>query len=61
MPANEKLAQSPCIDAVTGTRARYPGLKARHRELREKFSTALALRTHRGLSWLQRAEQDVPS
>ncbi len=37
---------------ITGDRARHSALKARHRELREKFPTALALRTHRALSWL---------
>jgi len=39
-------------------RPRYPALKARQRELREQFSPALALRTHRALSWLHRAEQE---
>ena len=41
-----------------GTRLRFPSLKARHRERRGSFPTALALRTHRALSWLQRAEQE---
>jgi hypothetical protein len=34
----------------------YESLKARHRELQAGFSPALALRTHRALSWLHRAE-----
>jgi hypothetical protein len=40
-------------------RPRFPALKARQRELRDGFSPALALRTHRALSWLNRAEQEV--
>lgn len=39
-------------------RPRYPALKARHRELRARLPQSLALRTHRALSWLQRAEQE---
>ncbi|MCC5793642.1 MAG: hypothetical protein JJT85_02770 [Chromatiales bacterium] len=39
-------------------RPRYPALKARHRELRAQLAQPLALRTHRALSWLQRAEQE---
>lgn len=31
-------------------------LRARHRAVREKQSTALATRLHRAISWLQRAE-----
>lgn len=37
----------------------YAMLKARQREEREKYSPSLALRTHRALSWLQRAEQET--
>ena len=37
----------------------YSVLKTRHREVRDNFPQALALRTHRALSWLQRAEQEV--
>jgi hypothetical protein len=44
---------------MSGHRLRYPALKERHRELRDRFSPALALRTHRALSWLHRAEQEV--
>ena len=33
-------------------------LKARQREIRDDFPAPLALRTHRALSWLQRAEQE---
>ena len=40
-------------------RPRFPALKARQRELRDGFSPALALRTHRALSWLNRAEMEV--
>lgn len=40
-------------------RPRYAELKARQRELRDGFPPALALRTHRALSWLDRAEQEV--
>jgi len=36
----------------------YRELKARQREVRGAFSESLALRTHRALSWLQRAERD---
>jgi hypothetical protein len=39
-------------------RTRYPTLKARQRELCDGFPPALALRTHRALSWLDRAEQE---
>ncbi|MGB0663197.1 MAG: hypothetical protein ACPGMR_05350 [Pontibacterium sp.] len=34
----------------------YPVLKEQHRTLREDFDQSLSLRTHRALSWLQRAE-----
>jgi hypothetical protein len=34
-------------------------LKARQRDIREGFGTGLALRTHRALSWLHRAEQET--
>jgi hypothetical protein len=34
----------------------YKRLKERHRSIRDDFSTSLSLRTHRALSWLQRAE-----
>ncbi|KAA9131543.1 hypothetical protein F3N42_09505 [Marinihelvus fidelis] len=37
----------------------YQTLKARHRAERDGYSPALALRTHRALSWLQRAEQET--
>lgn len=37
----------------------YQTLKARQRAARESFPPALALRTHRALSWLQRAEQET--
>lgn len=37
----------------------YEGLKAWQREVREDFPPALALRTHRALSWLQRAEKET--
>ena len=33
-------------------------LKARQREIRDRFSSSLALRSHRALSWLHRAEQE---
>lgn len=33
-------------------------LKAKQRELREDFDTAITLRTHRALSWLGRAEKE---
>ena len=33
-------------------------LKAKHRAVRESFPTSLSLRTHRALSWLNRAEQE---
>ncbi len=36
----------------------YPVLKAQHRNIRDAFSTSLSLRTHRALSWLQRAESE---
>lgn len=35
---------------------RYPALKDYQRANRENFGDSLALRSHRGLSWLQRAE-----
>lgn len=34
-------------------------LKSRQRELRDSFQESLGLRTHRALSWLQRAEQEA--
>jgi hypothetical protein len=34
-------------------------LKTRHRSIREAFSPSLSLRTHRALSWLNRAEQET--
>lgn len=37
----------------------YTTLKQRHRNERDGYSQALALRTHRALSWLQRAEQET--
>ena len=37
----------------------YQSLKERQRRLREAFPKALALRTHRALSWLDRAEQEA--
>lgn len=37
----------------------YATLKDRHRSARDGFPPALALRTHRALSWLQRAETEV--
>lgn len=37
---------------------RYTQLKARQREVRGAFPESLALRTHRALSWLQRAERE---
>ena len=36
----------------------YTDLKARHREVRDRFSGSLSLRVHRALSWLDRAEQE---
>jgi len=36
----------------------YNNLKTKHRESREHFSTALSIRTHRALSWLERSEKD---
>lgn len=35
----------------------YHALKARQREIRGAFPESLGLRTHRALSWLNRAEQ----
>ncbi|MEE4163897.1 MAG: hypothetical protein V2I25_15450 [Woeseiaceae bacterium] len=35
----------------------YQALKARQREIRDGFPESLGLRTHRALSWLNRAEQ----
>ena len=37
----------------------YAQLKARQREVRDAFAPALSLRTHRALSWLNRAEQET--
>lgn len=37
----------------------YQSLKARQRETRDRFPHSLALRVHRALSWLKRAEQEV--
>lgn len=36
----------------------YAALKARQREIRDNFPGSLGLRTHRALSWLNKAEQD---
>jgi hypothetical protein len=46
-------------EVVDSNRPRYPALKDRQRERRDGFSPALALRTHRALSWLDRAEQEL--
>ena len=35
----------------------YEALEARQREIRDGFPESLGLRTHRALSWLNRAEQ----
>lgn len=37
----------------------FDNLKTRQRQLRDGFPETLGLRTHRALSWLQRAEQEV--
>jgi hypothetical protein len=37
----------------------YQSLKARQRAVRDSHSKAFGLRTHRALSWLQRAEQEA--
>lgn len=37
----------------------HQSLKARHREVRDRFPHSLSLRVHRALSWLQRAEQET--
>ncbi|MGB7452752.1 MAG: hypothetical protein WBM36_11560 [Lysobacterales bacterium] len=37
----------------------YKNLKARQREIRDRFPRPLKLRVHRALSWLERAEQEV--
>ncbi|MBR9867099.1 MAG: hypothetical protein GYB18_08345 [Oceanospirillales bacterium] len=37
----------------------YQQLKTKHRALRESFHQNLSLRTHRALSWLDKAEQSV--
>jgi len=37
----------------------YATLKDKQRSIRESFSPALSLRTHRALSWLNRAEQET--
>jgi hypothetical protein len=37
----------------------YQLLKNRQREIRDSFSPSLSLRTHRALSWLNRAEQET--
>ncbi|HWM29738.1 MAG TPA: hypothetical protein VNQ14_14860 [Woeseiaceae bacterium] len=36
----------------------YESLKRRHREFRDSYPASLSLRTHRALSWLNRAEQE---
>ena len=38
---------------------KFEQLKEKHRTLRDDFPQALTLRTHRALSWLQRAEQEA--
>jgi len=43
---------------VTNVPASYTRLKEKQRSTRAAFSEALALRTHRALSWLGRAEQE---
>ena len=44
--------------SVDDGRLTYDALKTRQREIRESFPYSLALRTHRALSWLQRAEAE---
>ena len=41
------------------SKSQFKELKAYQRAHREGFSTALSLRTHRALSWLDRAEQEA--
>lgn len=50
---------APSIDGNQLTqKGQYKELKAYQRARRENFPTALSLRTHRALSWLDRAEQE---
>ena len=38
---------------------KHKELKARQRAIRDSFGSSLSLRTHRALSWLERAEQEA--
>ena len=38
---------------------KFEVLKKRQREIRSSFGPSLSLRTHRALSWLNRAEQET--
>lgn len=51
--------QSTCSSPTARSELDYSfdTLKAKHRELREAWPTAISLRVHRALSWLKRAEQ----
>jgi hypothetical protein len=51
--------KGPVMEQPSIPRPRYAELKARQRALRHGFPPALALRTHRALSWLNRAEQET--
>ena len=44
------------VHVISGASLKYEQLKAMQRERREHFSDSLRLRSHRALSWLQRAE-----
>lgn len=45
-------------DASGRERLNHQVLKARQREIRDRFTHSLSLRVHRALSWLKRAEQE---
>ncbi len=55
MAARNPQQARPATDAA---RLTYRQLKADHRRLRDGFPEALRLRTHRALSWLERAEME---
>jgi hypothetical protein len=46
-------------DAAISDALNYDTLKAKQRAIRDGFPDVLALRTHRALSWLKRAEQEA--
>ncbi|MFM1959129.1 MAG: hypothetical protein RL588_646 [Pseudomonadota bacterium] len=57
--ATRKPGTGPARPQGRIAETRHPEIKARHRALRADLPTALDLKVHRALSWLDRAEQET--